>query len=60
MILPVDLQFETSFEKVFGFLMNMDDLTRISSVESLSLINNESKPGQVRVEMLLRTYQHQN
>jgi Tfp pilus assembly protein PilO len=58
-VLPVELQFETSFEKVFSFLSHMDALTRISNVESLSLINNESKPGQVRVEMMLQTYQHQ-
>lgn len=59
-VLPVGLQFETSFEKVFSFLMSMDDLTRISNVESLSLINDESRPGRVHVEMMLRTFQHQN
>src|SRR5262245_50370743 len=32
-ILPVGLQFETSFEKVFSFLASMDELTRISNVE---------------------------
>jgi Tfp pilus assembly protein PilO len=57
-ILPVSLQFESSMDKLFGFLASMDELKRISNVESMNLVNDESKPGHIVVEMMLHTYQH--
>ena len=57
-VLPVSLQFETDLGKLFGFLSQMDKLTRLSTVENMTLLNNENKPGHVAVEMMVHTYQH--
>jgi Tfp pilus assembly protein PilO len=55
-VLPVSVSFGSSFVQLFDFLDSMESLPRLSHVESLKLVNNERRPGNVRVEMLLHTY----
>lgn len=55
-ILPVSLSFETSFTKLFEFLKSLQAMPRLFHVESMSLLNDETQPGRVRVEMVLQTY----
>lgn len=55
-ILPVRVLFDSSFEYVFDFLSRMESLKRVCHVESLELVNDESRPGHVRIEMELHTY----
>jgi len=56
-LLPVSVSFESDFEQVFHFLKRMEDLARLSHVETISLINNDQNPGHVRVELVLHAYQ---
>ena len=55
-ILPVRVHFDSSFEHVFDFLSRMELLKRLCHVESLELVNDESRPGHVRIEMELHAY----
>jgi Tfp pilus assembly protein PilO len=57
-ILPVTISFHGSFSQVFKFLSDMDALSRLSHVESIKLVNDEQRPGQVSAEIALHTYQH--
>jgi Tfp pilus assembly protein PilO len=55
-ILPVSLSFETSFTRLFEFLQSLQAIPRLFHVESMSVFNDETQPGRVRVEMVLQTY----
>jgi Tfp pilus assembly protein PilO len=55
-VLPVSLSFETDFLRLFDFLKNLHTLGRVFHVESLSATGTETRPGEVRVEMVLQTY----
>lgn len=55
-ILPVRVLFESGFENVFGFLSRVESLKRLCHVEDLKLVNDESRPGHVRIEMELHAY----
>ena len=55
-ILPVSLSFETDFNTLFEFLEGIDLLPRLSHVESMQVVNAETQPGRISVEMVLHTY----
>ena len=55
-ILPVRVLFDSSFERVFSFLSRMESLKRLCHIESLELVNDESRPGHVKMEMELHAY----
>ena len=55
-ILPVSVAFETSFTKLFEFLKSMEAMPRLYHVESLKVVNDEQRPGTVKVELGLQTY----
>ena len=55
-ILQVRVLFHSSFEEAFGFLSRMESLKRLCHVEKLELVNDESRPGYVRIEMELHAY----
>lgn len=55
-ILPVRVLFDSSFERVFDFLSRMELLKRLHHIENLQLVNDESRPGHVRIEMELHAY----
>lgn len=55
-ILPVSFSFETDFNTLFEFLKCIDSLPRLSHVESMQVVNEETQPGRISVEMVLHTY----
>lgn len=55
-ILPVRVLFESRFENVFGFLSRMESLKRVCHVENMELVNDESRPGYVRIDLELHAY----
>ncbi|RIK66400.1 MAG: hypothetical protein DCC65_09660 [Planctomycetota bacterium] len=55
-VLPVRVAFECGFGPALEFLDRMENLTRLSHVESLRMVNLEEQPGRVRVEVTLHTY----
>ncbi|MCG8406514.1 MAG: type 4a pilus biogenesis protein PilO [Phycisphaerales bacterium] len=55
-VLPVSVSFEGSFTGVFDFLTRLESLERLTHVESLNVVNNENRPGWVKVEIVLHTY----
>lgn len=55
-ILPVRVLFDSSFEHVFGFLSRMESLKRLCHIETLELVNDESRPGHVKIELELHAY----
>jgi Tfp pilus assembly protein PilO len=55
-ILPVRISFEGSFAQVFDFLKDVEDLPRLSHVESMKVRNDEHGPGRVRAEIVLHTF----
>ena len=57
-ILPVSISFESSFYKVFEFLAKIEEMPRITHLETISFINDEKSPGDVKVEIMLYTYHH--
>ena len=58
MILPVRITFDGTLAQLVEFQRRMEELARLSQVESMKLANDESHPGHVRVEMLLLTFCH--
>lgn len=58
-ILPVSVEFESSFAGVFGFLNDIESLRRIAHIESIDLANDENRPGRIKVTMQLHTYHRQ-
>jgi len=57
-ILPVNVSFRGTFSQVFTFLSNVESLPRLVRVESFRLVNDENRPGKVKVDMTLHTYQY--
>lgn len=57
-ILPVSVSFESSFQEVFEFLAKIEEMPRLTHVETISLANDEGSPGDVKVEIMLYTYHH--
>ncbi len=55
-ILPVKVAFTGGFDNLIGFLERMEGMVRLSHVESLSLVNDEGRPGRISVELELHTY----
>lgn len=55
-ILPVQVNFDSSFAELFDFLKSMEALPRLSHVESLLVKNDEARPGRVHAEIVLHTY----
>lgn len=58
LILPVRITFDGTLAQVVEFQRRMDELPRLSQVESLKIVNDEAHPGFVRVEMVLLTFCH--
>lgn len=57
-VLPVRIEFQTDFPSMVKFLNRLEKNTRLSHVESISLVNDELKPGSVKADMVLHTYFH--
>jgi Tfp pilus assembly protein PilO len=55
-ILPVQVNFTGNGEQVHGFFGAVESLPRIAHVESLKMVNDETSPGRVTVEMTIHTY----
>ena len=53
--LPISLKFAGDFMDVFSFLRQMEDLSRLTRVKSLSIQGNGAD-GQVQVELLMSLY----
>lgn len=56
LLLPVRVAFEGSFAQVFAFLKNVEDLPRLSHVESLRTAGVDGESGRVRADILFHTY----
>jgi|CXWL01.1.fsa_nt_gi Tfp pilus assembly protein PilO len=57
-ILPVGISFRGKFSQVFELLDCLEHLERLSQVEKMSVINEEKRPGSVRIDLVLHTYYH--
>lgn len=57
-ILPVQVSFDSNFSQVFEFLKSVEDLPRLSHVESIDITNDEHSPSHVHAEIMLITYYH--
>ncbi len=57
-ILPVSISFDSGFHAVFEFLTRIEEMPRLTHVETISLVNDERNPGNVKVEIMLHTYHH--
>lgn len=55
-ILPIRVSFTSAFSDVFEFLKCVEDLERLSHVESVEMENDEGNPGSVRVQIVLHTF----
>jgi len=56
MILPVRVSFEGTFSQVFDFLKAVEELPRLSQLESMKLVNDQTGAGRLRAEILLHSY----
>jgi len=59
-VLPVSFTFETGFTTLFDALNGIESLPRLSHVESMKLVNDETQPGRLNVELVLHTYYQPN
>lgn len=55
-VLPVRVTFDGGFAPVMEFVRLMEQLPRLSQVESMKVVNIEDRPGKLRVELLLHTF----
>lgn len=55
-VLPVRVAFDCSFGPALEFLNQMEELKRLTHVESLRMVNQADQPGKVSVEIILHTY----
>lgn len=58
MILPVRITFDGTLAQLVEFQSRMEELPRLSQVESMKLANDEGDPGNVRIEIELQTFCH--
>lgn len=57
-LLPVRVVFEGRFEAVVDFIRRIEDLPRLTHVEKIEIVNRESRPGRIGVELMIHTYYH--
>ena len=57
-LLPVQVSFDSNFSQVFEFLKSVEDLPRLSHVESIDITNDEHSPSHVHAEIMLITFYH--
>ncbi len=57
-ILPIGISFESGFEQAFAFLGRLETLERLAHIELFDAQNHEERPGQIRVRLVLHTYQN--
>jgi len=55
---PVKLSFQGDFDGVFKFLQGVEELHRLTRVQSVKLHNVTGKPGQVSAEVSICIYYH--
>jgi Tfp pilus assembly protein PilO len=55
-ILPVRITFDGPLTQLVEFQRRMEELPRLSQIESMTLANDEANPGHVRIEMVLLTF----
>ncbi|HUN82442.1 MAG TPA: type 4a pilus biogenesis protein PilO [Phycisphaerae bacterium] len=55
-ILPVQVSFDGNFGQTFDFLRAVEELPRLSHVQSLEISNDEHSPSHVHVDLTLMTY----
>ncbi|MEE8170885.1 MAG: type 4a pilus biogenesis protein PilO [Phycisphaerae bacterium] len=53
---PVVVQFEGDFESLYAGLRMLEELPRLSHVETMKLSGDAERPGRIKVEMTLRTF----
>lgn len=57
-VLRVSIAFSASFARVFEFLDGVERMPRLSRIKSIKLLNDEQRPGEIRAEILVHTYQY--
>lgn len=55
-ILPVQVSFDSTFTQAFEFLKAVEELPRLSHVESIDITNDEHSPSHVHAEITLITF----